>query len=168
MGIISLPNSSSILLKVIYLGPILVFHLLANYLNMIVSEPLGEPLPESFDSTPQEWEFVRLLAQLFPEQQELVIASLHGILDANGRSRHPCFFNVDYSKKHRRRQAHHAHFRRWCFTMYVQDFSGSLRLAQQFCCRFIIPAVGTHQMIKPSSFYSSSRHRCIVSLKKEP
>lgn len=97
-AIISLPIVPSILLKVIYLGPILVFHLLANYLNMIVSEPLGEPLPESFDSTPQEWEFVRLLAQLFPEQQELVIASLHGILDANGRSRHPCFFNVDYSK----------------------------------------------------------------------
>ncbi|MGO5115450.1 hypothetical protein ACTQ33_10575 [Candidatus Avoscillospira sp. LCP25S3_F1] len=60
--------------------------LLANYLGVTVSELLGEPLPESSASTPQEQEFARLFAQLRPEQQELVIAQLHGILDANDRN----------------------------------------------------------------------------------
>ena len=60
--------------------------MLANYLGVTVSELLGEPLPESSASTPQEQEFARLFAQLRPEQQELVIAQLHGILDANDRN----------------------------------------------------------------------------------
>ena len=60
--------------------------MLAEYLGVTVSELLGEKIsPVGLPANGREEEFVQLFGQLTPDQQELVLAQLKGIVDAKDK-----------------------------------------------------------------------------------
>ncbi len=56
--------------------------MLADYLGVTTSELLGEKTPTSPEASEREKKFMQLFDQLTPEQQDLVLAQLQGVLDA--------------------------------------------------------------------------------------
>ena len=59
--------------------------MLADYLGVTTSELLGEKAPTDPGSSEREKEFMRLFEQLTPEQQDLILAQLKGVVDAQGK-----------------------------------------------------------------------------------
>ena len=60
--------------------------MLAEYLGVTVSDLLGEErMPADRPANGHEEEFVQLFSKLTAEQQELVLAQLKGIVDAQGK-----------------------------------------------------------------------------------
>ena len=60
--------------------------MLAEYLGVTTSDLLGEKIsPAGLPANGREEEFVQLFSQLTPDQQELVLAQLKGIVDAKDK-----------------------------------------------------------------------------------
>jgi len=60
--------------------------MLAEYLGVTTSDLLGEKIsPVGLPANGREEEFVQLFSQLTPDQQELVLAQLKGIVDAKDK-----------------------------------------------------------------------------------
>ena len=60
--------------------------MLAEYLGVTVSDLLGEKIsPVGLPANGREEEFTQLFSQLTPDQQELVLAQLKGIVDAKDK-----------------------------------------------------------------------------------
>ena len=60
--------------------------MLAEYLGVTTSDLLGEKIsPVGLPANGREEEFVQLFNQLTPDQQELVLAQLKGIVDAKDK-----------------------------------------------------------------------------------
>lgn len=59
--------------------------MLADYLGVTTSELLGEKrAPAAGDSSEREKEFVQLFQKLTPEQQDMFLAQLKGVVDSQG------------------------------------------------------------------------------------
>ena len=59
--------------------------MLADYLGVTTSELLGEKkAPAAEDSSEREKEFVQLFQKLTPEQQDMILAQLKGVVDSQG------------------------------------------------------------------------------------
>ena len=59
--------------------------MLADYLGVTTSELLGEKkTPAAEDGSEREKEFVQLFQKLTPEQQDIVLAQLKGVVDSQG------------------------------------------------------------------------------------
>lgn len=59
--------------------------ILADYLGVTTSELLGEKkAPAAEDSSEREKEFVQLFQKLTPEQQDMILAQLKGVVDSQG------------------------------------------------------------------------------------
>jgi len=60
--------------------------MLAEYLGVTTSDLLGEKIsPVGLSANGREEEFVQLFSRLTPDQQELVLAQLKGIVDAKDK-----------------------------------------------------------------------------------
>ena len=60
--------------------------MLAEYLGVTTSDLLGEKIsPAGLPANGREEEFTQLFSQLTPDQQELVLAQLKGIVDAKDK-----------------------------------------------------------------------------------
>ena len=60
--------------------------MLAEYLGVTTSDLLGEKIsPAGLPANGREEEFAQLFSQLTPDQQELVLAQLKGIVDAKDK-----------------------------------------------------------------------------------
>ena len=60
--------------------------MLAEYLGVTTSDLLGEKIsPVGLPANGREEEFAQLFSQLTPDQQELVLAQLRGIVDAKDK-----------------------------------------------------------------------------------
>ena len=59
--------------------------ILADYLGVTTSELLGEKkAPAAEDSSEREKEFIQLFQKLTPEQQDMILAQLKGVVDSQG------------------------------------------------------------------------------------
>lgn len=59
--------------------------MLADYLGVTTSELLGEKkAPAAEDSSEREKEFIQLFQKLTPEQQDMILAQLKGVVDSQG------------------------------------------------------------------------------------
>lgn len=59
--------------------------ILADYLGVTTSELLGEKkAPAAEDGSEREKEFVQLFQKLTPEQQDMILAQLKGVVDSQG------------------------------------------------------------------------------------
>lgn len=59
--------------------------MLADYLGVTTSELLGEKkTPAAEDGSEREKEFVQLFQKLTPEQQDMMLAQLKGVVDSQG------------------------------------------------------------------------------------